>query len=55
MSAQLEKIKQEALNLPIEEQVELIQRLTMKLHGVPMEISPAWSEEIEKRVAKAKT
>lgn len=55
MSAQLEKIEQEALLLPKEEQMELIQRLTSHVYESPEYIHPAWPAEIERRVAKAKS
>ncbi|MEW6239027.1 MAG: addiction module protein [Candidatus Omnitrophota bacterium] len=54
MSARLERIEQEALSLSKEEQVELIQRLTLRVHEWPVEIDSAWLEEIERRVANAK-
>lgn len=55
MSVQLERIEQEALSLPKEEQLELIQRLTLHVQEWPVEMDPSWLEEIERRVANAKS
>lgn len=55
MATILEKLEEQALQLPPEERGQLIHRLIVSLdgerNGTPEEIAKAWDEEIARRVA----
>jgi len=55
MATILEKLEEQALQLPPEERGQLIHRLIVSLDGepdgTPEEIAQAWNEEIARRVA----
>jgi putative addiction module component (TIGR02574 family) len=55
MATILEKLEEQALQLPPEERGQLIHRLIVSLdgepEGTPEEIAKAWDEEIARRVA----
>lgn len=56
MSATLDELEAQAIELPAEQRGELIHRLLVSLDGepdgTPEEIAQAWDEEIARRVAE---
>lgn len=52
VTAAAKKLLKDALSLPAEERVELIEALSDSLHLEPVELGPAWTEEIASRIAQ---
>lgn len=51
MSPRASKVLEEALQLPVEERRHLADALHESLHGDADDLSPAWKDEIVRRVA----
>ena len=55
MPMTLEQIVAEASHLPREQVAEVVDRLTLALHGHEPEIETAWKEETRRRLAELET